>query len=343
MGSAPPLFSAALIVLRRLLQRILGSKLVRGAVIGYLQRVALWVSSLRSKLYNRKTRDKPPKDRGGLPKDGTFSQQDPSYAVVRNGDIISLNGVVHSLYPYSANGIRNTSRTSVRATQQESRNASRSSQYPDSDYAHSDRASFYELERNPSRPYRPPSQISRVPSRLRNPRRQLSTSLPDLSDPMRAQPLPHSESSWFSRIQSPAPEVDIELASPVDTFPPENTGGTDDSHPYAPFRQHNRRPTITEQRRDTASTSPPPDIAIEVASPIAALSPKNYSDTSLKVPSVSSSGNHYSESVHSSVHTDSEQPPPDSNSDNETHVIKPVVPEDTKRYKRRTKMCARCA
>jgi hypothetical protein len=365
-----PLLRLILALCRRLL-RILKPQCVR-ALTGILRRLAVLWRLFCSKLYSPSKRiDKPgpPKDELTTPKDhveGASSDQKP-YTIIRHGDTISLDKASFSLsYPFSSNGIRNTSRSSVRLEDPQSRSHSRSSQHPESNYASSIRGpgSVYDLPLNPT-PI-PSGTLSRSPTPIpsgtfsgnptpipsgtlsRNPHRQMSTSLPDLHisyDRSRlGYPIPNSsrQERYTPEPDSPTSEVGIEVISPISL---ENENEPVIRDPYH-LGQDQRTSNSSNQRGDYPTRpSPPPTIDVEPMSPTAEVdAPDNVSNTSPRFPSSSSC------SIVNSRLSETPRMSPDNTADviplgpifshgttDENHRIQPIMPEDTKRYTRRTR------
>ncbi|KAF8960344.1 hypothetical protein BDZ97DRAFT_1922248 [Flammula alnicola] len=304
--STASLLSQLLLGIRRLLSRIMKPGVIQRALGRILRRLAFLGSIFRSRLrFGGKGIERPPPSSQG--EQPTSSKEEPqvkedlkeqasqvdsqqssvSYTITRTGDTISLEGVSPSLYPFSSGGIRNTSRSSIRSGQNlstRSRNASRSSRHPESNYSHSAAGSTFELDAfHPTR---------HRPVHFR-PRRQYSTSAPDLLHPYDVHP---------SRHRSPP-------------------------------RSHRRSPSPV----------------IEVTSPIEVNSPGHISQTSLHIPSTSrgSSPQSYNQPITeetiegnswNNITAEVIPLPSGQSSINEGSGITPVVPNQTKRYERRTKM-----
>ncbi|KJA18434.1 hypothetical protein HYPSUDRAFT_45294 [Hypholoma sublateritium FD-334 SS-4] len=342
MGSALSPLRALLIALRRLVSCIANPKFIRAALTGLVRRLALWAAFLRSKLFHKRRIDKPPdKSIVSSNDDSKTAVRDvPAYTIVRSGEIVSLSGTALSLYPYSSNGIRN-SRAPARSGHPQTRNSSRNRESDTNSFA----GSTWELALNPIGP------PSRPHSRLRTPRRQFSTSLPDINDSVRHR-TDNDNLSWLPH-RSPPPGIGIELASPtLEGHPP---WSSNDSEVHIQFPLETGNPIPSEQLTYSSPChSPPPDIQVEVTSPIEVevASPANLSQTSLEVPNeisdkmtprpISPAASD-SQGSRSGVVLDVIPlgPPLLQNSEIEVHIIKAILPEDTRRYARRTKIAHR--
>ncbi|KAF8190442.1 hypothetical protein BJ912DRAFT_322691 [Pholiota molesta] len=248
-----------ILALRRRLLRILKPQCVERALTGILRRLAVLWRLFRSKLYFLPKRiDKPPKDELTTPKDhveGASSDQKP-YTIIRHGDTISLDEASFSLsYPFSSNGIRNTSRSSViRLGDPESRSHSRSSQHPESNYVPSIRGpgSVYDLPLNPTP----------IPSGTfsRNPQRQMSSSLQDLHIP--GYPIANSsrQEQYTPKPDSPNSEVGIEVTSPTSL---ENENEPVIRDPCDPGRDQRTSNSSNQHGDYSTRPSPPPSINVE--------------------------------------------------------------------------------
>jgi hypothetical protein len=334
-----------ILALRRRLLRILKPQCVERALTRILRRLAVLWRLFRSKLYCLPKRiDKPPKDELTTPKDhveGASSDQKP-YTIIRHGDTISLDKASFSLsYPFSSNGIRNTSRSSVRLGDSQSRSHSRSSQHPESNYAPSIRGpgSVYDLPLNPTP----------IPSGTfsRNPQRQMSSSLPDLHIPYdrfrSGYPIPNSsrQEQYTPKPDSPTSEVGIEVTSPISL---ENVNEPVIRDPYDPGRDQ-RTSNSSKQHEDYSTRSPPPSINVEPMSPTAEVdAPGSVSNTSIQVPSSpshSKAGSRLTETTRTSPDITADVIPLgpiySHGTDDQNHNIQPITPDDNKRYMRRTR------
>ncbi|KAF9485036.1 hypothetical protein BDN70DRAFT_927827 [Pholiota conissans] len=313
MALAPSPLLRFLHALHRWLLRTYKLQFVGQVLSGVLRRLVLLGRLLRSKLrLSTKGNDKLPKGELATGKDdGKNATTDQvSYTVIRHGDTISLDKASFSMYPFSSGGIRSTSRASRRQGSSRSRSESRSSHHPESNYSHSNIGSVFEL---PLHPVRTPSG--------RNRRRQFSTSMPDIHSPITGRP----RGDWLhSQPRSSLPELEINLASLVRSasagyqndymiryqYPP-RSDQPDSNLPYSPL------------------SSPRSAIEMEPISPISPFaevnSPASINQTGLRAPA--SSG--HSQPVSQPLNTN--------RSGEETHEIRPVLPEDTRRYARRTR------
>ncbi|KJA18828.1 hypothetical protein HYPSUDRAFT_69618 [Hypholoma sublateritium FD-334 SS-4] len=328
MGSALSQFRSMLVSLRRLLLRIVRPQFLRAALTGLVRRLALWAVSLRKKLCYSCRVDKPPDKSIERSNNShkTTRQDMPPYNVVRNGEVVSLRGAAPSLYPYSSNGIC-TSRVAERSGRPHTPNFSRNREL--------DSNSFVGSTWEPTlHPVGPPS---RPPSRLGAPRRQFSTSLPDLSDSARLR-ADSDYSSWLPH-RSPPPGIVIELASPI--LEGHLMCNSNDSEAHVQYPPHIGNPSPSEQFACSSPCASPPTIQV--------TSPANLSQISLNVPSepsyvapprpISPSASDCHDSSSGSIldiiPLDSTLSP---NSEPEVHIIKAVLPEETKRYERRTRI-----
>lgn len=338
MGPFLSPFRTMRIALQRLLLLIVNPKFLRAVLTGLVRRLALWAISLRSKLFHRRKIDKP-SDKSiecSNDDDKTTQRSDtPAYTMVRNGETVSLSGAMPSLYPYSSDGIRSP-RVAARSGHPQTRNSSRNRESDAISFA----GSTWELTLNPIGP------PSRPPSRLRAPQRQFSTSLPDLNDSARHR-TDSDNASWLPPPPGP-PDIVIELTSPMLEGHP--TWNSNDSEAHVQFPRHITSPSPSEQLAySSPCPSPPPTIRVEVISPSEVTSPINLSQTSLNIPSEPSNvatprpiSPSASDSHDSSSGAILDVVPLGSllsrNSEPEVHIIKAVLPEETRRYARRTRM-----
>ncbi|KAF5311160.1 hypothetical protein D9619_008039 [Psilocybe cf. subviscida] len=191
MGSAN-IPASSLSVLRRLFLWVFKGRpyLIR-YFSGYLRPLFLWLKTWWTK---------PPHDPSNPNCDASTPKTttDTPYTVVKNGKTISLDGIAASLYPFSNGNIRNTSRSSVRSSQNpsvQSRNASRSR--PGSLMSRRTAANSYHVLPSPNLHSDPLATRSHLHP---TPRRQWSTSMPQLqtdNDP------------------DPEGSIDIEVTSPI--------------------------------------------------------------------------------------------------------------------------------
>ena len=370
MGSALSPLRTQLIALRRLLLCILNRKCIRSALTGLVRRLALCVVYLREKLFDKRRIDSTPGKTIGSANDDdkTAHRDEPAYTIVRNGEIISLSGTAPSLYPYSSSGIRNT-RSPARSGQPGTRNSSRNRGSETASVA----GSTWELPLNPTGPpSRPPSRNrgsdtnsfanstygrtlnpvtppSRPPSRRRNPRRQFSTSLPDLNNSTLHR-IDTDNLSWvpWTPHRSPPPGIGIELASPIEDRPMWDSSGSELHAQFPSDPIPSEQPTYS-----SPCPSPPPDIQVEATSPIEYNSPENSSQISLRIPNepsepsdkptsrpISPAASDSQSSRHEVAAEIALYPPTSPYPETEVHNIKTILPEDNRRYSRRTKMWA---
>ncbi|KAF9475279.1 hypothetical protein BDN70DRAFT_924099 [Pholiota conissans] len=237
-----------------------------------------------------------------------------TYTVIQQGETISLDKSSFSLYPFSSDGIRSASRSSLRLGDLQSRSVSRTSHRSGSNYSRSVNGSIYDLSSN-----------SVLASPANSPG-QFSIPLPNIESPVR----PHS----------PLPEIVIELASPVgpdlhDEFVIDDQHSSGSNHPTLAVPNHPYSP----------SCSPPPAILNADAlgfhiNGTGIGSSGNNSRTSFRIPSPVLSTPHFQLSKTNIT-------PPNiaseitsletSNISDENHTIRPVLPEETLRYTRRTR------
>ena len=337
MNSALSLLRTRLIALWRLLLRIVNLKFIRAAFTGLVRRLALWAVRIRSKLLHRRRFDKPPdKCIGSTTDDDKTAQRDgPAYAVVRNGEVVSWSGMAPSFYPASPDGIPSTSAPS-RSGRPETRNSPRNWGSETNLVA----GSTWEL------PFNPVDPSSRPTSPLRTPRHQFSISLPDLND-MAQHRIDHDNVSLYHR-RSPPPGIGMELATAIDD---RSLRISDHSEAHAPFPVPVETGNSFPSEQPTYSPlcpSPPDAIQVEAifpveVSPLAELSqaspriPGEPCDTLIPAPISPASSD--SQNSCSEVIPDIALGRPISrNLETEAHIIRCTIPEDTRRYSRRTKM-----
>ena len=322
---------SVLTVFHRFLLRFVNPKFIRlrAALSGIMRRLALWNFPLCSMLnYRTQIHKSPDKDIDKSSDDDKTAQQDLlAYTIVRNGEIVPLNGTAQSLHPYSSPGIRG-SQVSARSERPRTPNSSRNRE--------SDTISFtgsaWELSLNPVGP------PSRPASRLSALGRPLSNSSLDLNGSTHHR----KNSGHSSRLshRSPPPGIGIELAVPEPRY---TARDSDDSNVHVRPSLQIDSLIISEQLTNSSPRPSPPAIQIEATSPTEASSFANLSRISLNISNDTNDGVSQrsispfvcdASSSRSRVALDTTS----QISDPEVHIIKAVLPEDSRRYSRRTRM-----
>ncbi len=321
---------SVLTVFHRFLLRVVNPKFIRAALARIMLRLAPWIFSICSKT-NYGTQIHKPQDKGigkSNDDDKTAHQNSVAYTIIRNGEIVTLKGTAQSLHPYSSTSLR-SSQVSARSERPQSRNSFRN---PDSD-AISFAGSAWELSLNPVGP------PSRPPSRVRGLERPLSNTSFGLNDSTRHRKSSDNLSSCSHR--SPAPSIDIQLAVPEQGHTARDSNDSD-MHDRPPLQMD----TLITSEQLTNSDSPrlsPPAIQIEATPPTDGSSFANLSRISLNIPDVPNDGGSQrsissfacdASGSRSRVALDTVS----QISDPEVHIIKAVLPEDSRRYSRRTRM-----
>ncbi|KJA18463.1 hypothetical protein HYPSUDRAFT_218249 [Hypholoma sublateritium FD-334 SS-4] len=278
-----------------------------------VRRLALWAACLLPKTDLDKGPDKPPEEVSGAANIGEAgtSQRDPlTSAVVRNGNAVSLNGVALSSYPHSAHEIRSASESSVRLEQPNSRASSRN------------RGSDTHFIAPSTGDIIPTAPTSRPSSQLGN-----RISIDNLS--------------WFSRRRSPSPSLP---PPPIIVDAPRSLAEdhSDATEVHAHF-QPEASNTLSERLADPTPCDSPLSDQIETTFHGDETNLKVSHGSSLRPPSRSPSSttsSHPSPSIEGNVH---EPMTPEIISltqgiSRRAHTSMPALPQDSRRYDRRTKI-----